>query len=177
MKKNIFAMLMLVSSLGHAESLQVGAMYAENIEGVGLYLGLEAENFVYHASGYIDATLLVSNAYDAEQPFFGGASVGLRTAFDTPLSPYVGIGVYLGQNEKEVSAEHDKKDNDGDGFIDERGEMRVDNTLMSAVYPELGWRIALGDSVTVRLMGRYMVSSFGRQHDDWFYGLSLAFNQ
>ncbi|HNJ86984.1 MAG TPA: hypothetical protein PKU92_10405, partial [Agitococcus sp.] len=60
---------------------------------------------------------------------------------------------------------------------DEAGEMRADNTLMSAVYPELGWRIALGDSVTVRLMGRYMVSSFGRQHDDWFYGLSLAFNQ
>jgi len=48
---------------------------------------------------------------------------------------------------------------------------------MSAVYPELGWRLAVGDSFSLRVMSRYMVSSFGRQHDDWFYGVSLAFSQ
>ena len=85
MKKNIFAILMLVSSLSHAESLQVGAMYAENIDGVGLYLGLEGENFLYHASGYIDATLLVSNAYDAEDPFFG--EIGRASCRERVSSP------------------------------------------------------------------------------------------
>ena len=57
------------------------------------------------------------------------------------------------------------------------GENKVDNISMSAVYPELGWRLAVGDSFSLRVMSRYMVSSFGRQHDDWFYGVSLAFSQ
>ena len=53
--------------------------------------------------------------------------------------------------------------------------MTTDNLLMTAIYPELGFRLKLGESFSIRMMGRYMVSSFGRQHDDWYYGLSLAF--
>ena len=66
-------------------------------------------------------------------------------------------------------------DDNCDGFIDEAGEMTTDNLLMTAIYPELGFRLKLGESFSIRMMGRYMVSSFGRQHDDWYYGLSLAF--
>jgi hypothetical protein len=47
---------------------------------------------------------------------------------------------------------------------------------MVAIYPEVGVRLDIAQHVTVRVMGRYMVSSFGRPHDDWFYGLSFAFN-
>jgi len=174
----LFLSTVLLANLAHASdspSFQIGTMYAEKIRGVGLYAGFEAEEIVPNASGYIDATLLISDAYDAEQPVFGGVSVGLRTTLDVPLSPYVGAGLYVGENEKEVSANHDKIDNDRDGFIDEAGEMTTDNLLMTAIYPELGFRLKLGESFSIRMMGRYMVSSFGRQHDDWYYGLSLAF--
>ena len=178
--KQIAYSSLLVSQLWascSAESLQIGTMYAERIQGVGLYLGLEAENIIAHASGYLDATLLISSAYDAQEPIFGGVSVGLRTALDLPLSPYMGVGVYIGQNEKEVLAASDGLDNDGDGFKDDVGENKIDNILMSAVYPELGWRLAVGDSFSLRVMSRYMVSSFVRHHDDWFFGVSLAFSQ
>ena len=171
-------LLCLLANMSRAEDsphVQIGTMYAEKIQGVGLYAGLEAEHLLPNISGYIDATLLISDAYDAEQPVFGGASVGLRTALDVPLSPYVGVGLYLGENEKEVSASHDKIDNDRDGFIDERGEMTTDNLLMTAIYPELGFHLKFGETFSIRMMGRYMVSSFGRQHDDWYYGVSLAF--
>jgi hypothetical protein len=170
--------MMLLANLAHANdspNVQIGTMYAEKIRGVGLYAGFEAENILPNASGYLDATLLISDAYDAERPVFGGVSVGLRTALAVPLSPYVGLGVYVGENEKEVPASHDKIDNDNNGLIDEPGEMRADNLLMTAIYPEVGWRLKLGETFSLRMMGRYMVSSFGRQHDDWYYGLSLAF--
>lgn len=168
----------LLANLAHAADspeFQIGTMYAENIRGVGLYAGFEAENIVPNASGYIDAALLVSDAYDAVAPVFGGVSIGLRTAWDVPLSPYLGAGIYVGENEKEISASKDNIDNDNDGFVDEAGEMTADNQLMTAIYPEVGWRIKFGDTVALRMMGRYLVSSFGRQHDDWFYGVSLAF--
>ena len=168
----------LLANMSHAADsphFQIGTKYAEKIRGVGLYAGFEAEEILPNASGYIDATLLISDAYDAEQPVFGGVSIGLRTALDVPLSPYVGAGLYVGENEKEVSASHDKIDNDRDGFIDERGEVITDNLLMTAIYPELGFHLKFGETFSIRMMGRYMVSSFGRQHDDWYYGVSLAF--
>jgi opacity protein-like surface antigen len=156
--------------------LQFGTMYAQHIEGVGLYAGIEMADVLPYSSAYFDATLLISSAYDAQEPVFGGVSMGLRSAFDVPLSPYVGAGIYLGQNEKEVRADNDNIDNNGNGFKDEVGEMKTDNTAMVAIYPEVGVRLDIAQHVTVRVMGRYMVSSFGRPHDDWFYGLSFAFN-
>jgi opacity protein-like surface antigen len=156
--------------------LQFGTMYAQHIQGVGFYAGIEAADVLPYSSAYFDATLLVSSAYDAQEPVFGGVSLGLRSAFDMPLSPYVGAGIYLGQNEKEVRADNDKIDNNGNGFKDEVGEMKTDNTMMAAIYPEIGLSLNVAQRVTVRVMGRYMVSSFGRPHDDWFYGLSFAFN-
>jgi hypothetical protein len=168
----------LLTNFAHADDsphFQIGTMYAEKIRGVGLYAGFEAEEILPNASGYIDATLLISDAYDAEQPVFGGVSIGLRTALDVPLSPYVGAGLYVGENEKEVSASHDKIDNDRNGFIDETWETTTDNQLMTAIYPEVGFRLQVAETFSIRMMGRYMVSSFGRSHDDWFYGLSFAF--
>ncbi len=169
------SMLFTRAWAGDAAQFQFGMMYAEHIRGVGLYAGLETEGVMPNVSGYADATLLASNSYDQEEPVFGGVSVGVRSALPVPLSPYVGVGVYVGENKKLTRADHDQLDNDGNGVVDEYGEMKSDNTLMSAVYPEVGWRLALGSSFTMRMMGRYMVSSFGRPHDDWFYGISLAF--
>ena len=107
MLKFIYCLLLsvcLLANMSHAADsphFQIGTMYAEKIRGVGLYAGFEAEEILPNASGYIDATLLISDAYDAEQPVFGGVSIGLRTALDVPLSPYVGAGLYVGENEKD----------------------------------------------------------------------------
>lgn len=172
-----FMLALSCSALAQAEdSLQVGFMYAEKIRGVGLYAGLEKQDLFAQASGYIDLALLVSDAYDAEQPIFGGLSLGLRTTLAETLSPYIGAGVYVGKNEKEVSASQDKIDNNNNGFTDEIEETTLDEQYIAAIYPELGWRLALGESVSIRMLGRYMISSSGREHDDWFYGLSLAFS-
>lgn len=164
-----------VAHASDTPQFQIGTMYADNIRGVGLYAGFEAENLLPYASGYVDAALLISDAYDAKDPVFGGFSVGLRTALPVPLSPYLGAGIYLGENERDILADHDHIDNDHDGFTDEAGETTADYTSMAAIYPEIGWQLKLGGSVSLRMMGRYMVSSFGRSHDDWFYGLSFAF--
>lgn len=169
--------LLLVASATHAADsvqLQLGAMYAEGIQGVGLYAGLEAQDMLPYASGYLDMALLVSNTYDKQDPVFGGVSVGMRTNVPLAFAPYLGAGVYVGQNEFEVPAGHDGIDNDEDGVKDEPGEMATDNHLIAAVYPEAGWQLKLGNSFSLRLLSRYMVSSVGRQHDDWFYGFSFA---
>ncbi|PTQ90771.1 hypothetical protein C8N29_102171 [Agitococcus lubricus] len=163
--------------LANDSQLQLGVLYAEDIQAVGLYAGLEVVDLAPQVAGYLDVSLLVSETYHAEEPVFGGVAVGLRTGFNSPVAPYAGLGVYVGQNSHEHPAQQDKVDNDDDGFTDEIGETTVDNQWMSAIYPELGMRIAWGQQFTLRTMARYMVSSAGRRQDDWFYGISFAFSQ
>lgn len=170
----VFPLLLIAVAVQADDSaqFQFGGMYAQHIRGVGLYAGYEAQG--PYATAYIDGMLLASDTYDVPEPLFGGVSVGLRTSLDVALSPYVGVGLYVGENEYETAAGNDKIDNDEDGIVDEAGESQTNHDLMAAVYPEAGWNLKLGNSFSVRVMSRYMVSSFGRKQDDWFYGLSFA---
>jgi len=85
--------------------------------------------------------------------FYGG-NIGLRYRFGHRLSPFIGLGVFAGYSEKEVSAEDDNIDNDEneDGFVDESGERKetIAGSIASS-FPELGIHYWVTDKTRLTL--------------------------
>lgn len=114
-------------------------------------------------------------AYGGHDDWYAGADLGLRLQLPTRITPFVGLGTFHGLSTTRIDATRDGKDNDDDGYADEWGERKttVDGWL-STIYPEVGvhfWPTGQG-----RLTGyaRYLVSSDGRESDDWLAGLQFA---
>ncbi len=107
--------------------------------------------------------------------FFTGANISLQTQFPWRFSPYVGVGAFAGYSREDVRAENDNRDNDDDGFTDERGEEKsvVDN-VTSSLYPEIGLLLWVKDDVRLSISGRYHISSEGRDFDAWIYAVGFA---
>jgi len=160
----------------HAEGwggfyLSGGAQYQADADEpfVGGELGTE----FYMASWMTGRGALAT--YIGDDEGFLGLDVGMRLQTPTRVAPFVGIGMFQGASRGVELADWDGKDNDGDGFIDERGEEEsgVDDWL-SAVYPEVGLHAWLNGHWRVTAYGRYFVSSEGRAHDDWLVGGQLT---
>ncbi|WP_286178042.1 hypothetical protein [Stieleria mannarensis] len=109
------------------------------------------------------------------EDWFTGVDTGLRLQTPSRLAPFVGAGVYGGFAKEVVSADDDWKDNDDDGFIDEHGEdeERISGAL-AAFYPELGGHFWWTPQIRLTGYGRYMISTEGRDADDWILGVGLA---
>nr|WP_236649284.1 hypothetical protein [Rhodopirellula sp. SM50] len=107
--------------------------------------------------------------------WFTGLDAGLRLQTPSRLAPFVGAGVYAGYAKEVVSADDDWIDNDDDGFIDEHGEddERISGSL-AAIYPEVGVHFWWTPRIRLTSYGRYMVTTEGRDADDWQAGFGLA---
>ncbi|MDE0837939.1 MAG: hypothetical protein OSB41_02705 [Kiritimatiellae bacterium] len=125
-----------------------------------------------HLSAKGSLSFLASEPLD---DFFTGVNISLQTQFPWRFSPYVGVGAFAGYSREDVRAENDDRDNDHDGYTDERGEEKsvVDN-VTSSVYPELGLLLWIKDDVRLSLSGRYHISSEGREFDAWVYAVGFA---
>ncbi len=110
-----------------------------------------------------------------DDDWFTGLDLGLRLQSPTRLAPFVGIGTFAGYAEEVVSAEDDWIDNDDDGFVDERGEDKERfSGFLASVYPEVGGHFWWTPNLRLTGFGRYMVSTEGRDADDWLIGGGLA---
>ncbi|TWT93919.1 hypothetical protein [Stieleria varia] len=108
--------------------------------------------------------------------WFTGVDTGLRLQTPTRLAPFVGLGAYAGFASEEVLADDDGKDNDDDGRIDEyREQDEVFSGAFAALYPEVGTHFWWTPGVRLTGFGRYMVSTEGRDSDDWMIGIGVAF--
>lgn len=108
--------------------------------------------------------------------WFTGLDTGLRLQTPTRLAPFVGIGASAGFASERVNAENDLKDNDDDGSIDELGEKdwRLDGSL-ATFYPEVGAHFWWTPEIRLSTYGRYMMTTEGRDSDDWLVGGGIAF--
>ena len=109
------------------------------------------------------------------EDWFTGADVGMRLQTPSRLAPFVGVGLFGGFAREIVPADDDWVDNDDDGFIDERGEddKRISGSL-AAFYPEVGAHLWWTPRVRLTSYSRYVMTTEGRDADDWLFGIGLA---
>ncbi|MFO0923424.1 MAG: hypothetical protein U0905_13150 [Pirellulales bacterium] len=113
--------------------------------------------------------------YTSEDQGYVGVDGGIRLQTPTRLAPFVGLGTTNGFSRSVEDGTHDGRDNDDDQFIDEPGETitGIDRTFFS-IYPEVGAHFWLNGRWRLTTFGRYMMTSFGRDDDDWMIGGSVA---
>jgi hypothetical protein len=106
---------------------------------------------------------------------FLGVDLGVRLQTPTRLAPFVGLGTFNGVSRCYELADRDGVDNDDDGWIDESGEEKktIDGWL-SSLYPEAGAHWWINGDWRVTAYGRYLVTTEGRDNDDWLLGLQIT---
>ena len=140
-----------------------------NSELIGVDIGMEG-----YATSYLTSRGSLKFMSDGDD-WFTGADLGARVQTPTRLAPFAGAGVFLGAASERVDAEDDWIDNDNDGSTDERGERKTRfNGALAAVYPEVGVHLWWTPEVRLTGFGRYMITSEGRDDDDWLIGAGLA---
>jgi len=118
-------------------------------------------------------SLLASESFDDT---FTGGNLDLHISFGSRFSPYVGAGIFAGYSRERVSADDDDIDNDGDGFVDERGEEKtVVKDVIASVYPEAGFYIWITDDLKLSFSGKYYVTTEGREDDFWIFSSGFNF--
>lgn len=106
---------------------------------------------------------------------FSGVDVGMRLQSPSRLAPFVGVGMFGGYAKEVVPAADDWIDNDDDGYIDEHGEDRERfSGALAAFYPEVGTHFWWAPGLRISGYGRYMMTTEGRDEDDWLIGGQLA---
>ncbi len=115
------------------------------------------------------------SVYYGDDEGFAGGDIGARLQTPTRIAPFVGIGTFQGFSRGIRLADEDGLDNDDDGRWDEKGE--TDGYLdgfLSVVYPEVGVHMWLDGNWRITTYGRYLVTSRGRDDDDWLLGLQVT---
>jgi hypothetical protein len=100
------------------------------------------------------------------------AGLDLSARLQTParLSPFIGIGSYLGGGD--TDAHDDGIDNDRDGITDEFDEER--DQLIFSVYPEAGVHFWLNPSTRVSVLGQYHMTPQGGADDFGYVGFQIS---
>ncbi len=127
-----------------------------------------------YATNWLTTRGSVSGYYGDDEGF-AGVEAGARLQTPTRIAPFVGVGTALGASRGVQLADNDGIDNDDDWWVDEAGESYsyVDN-LLSVIYPEVGVHAWINGSCRVTTFGRYLITSRGRNDDDWLIGLQLT---
>ncbi|MEM8734669.1 MAG: hypothetical protein AAGG44_10630 [Planctomycetota bacterium] len=114
-------------------------------------------------------------AFIGHGDWYAGVDSGVRLQLPTRLAPFVGVGTFNGLSTTYVSADDDGIDNDDDDRIDERGEEKLDfDGWLSSVYPEVGAHFWATGQTRITAFGRYLVTTEGREHDDWLIGFQVS---
>lgn len=114
--------------------------------------------------------------YYGDDEGYLGCDAGLRLQTPTRLAPFVGVGAVVGVSRGVEQVADDGLDNDDDMWIDEADERETStiDSMLTAVYPEVGAHFWIDGNWRVTTFGRYLVTSFGRDSDDWLLGLQVT---
>ena len=140
-----------------------------------LALGAELGAFHYFGSFLETRGGIKGLGGTAEKDWFLGGDFGLRLQAPSRLTPFVGVGTFLGGNKHSELAENDHLDNDDDLSVDERGEREDVYNFLASVYPELGVHFWINGKTRLTAGAQYHLTTSGRSNDFWFFGISLAF--
>ncbi|BCS95912.1 hypothetical protein DSLASN_15440 [Desulfoluna limicola] len=153
--------------------IEMGGSEDPKISGIQAGFGLYDD----HTALLAGLSLLGSATND---DLFTGINMGVRfhpvPPFDYPVTPFIGLGGFVGYSWEEANAEDDDIDNDEDGEVDEEGETKttIKDTL-SAIYPEVGLHVDIMGNGLLTLAARYNVTTQGRDFDHWLYTLAFSF--
>ena len=173
----LFATFQPVASLASDDPnvvfIEMGGSEDPRLSGIKAGFGLYDD----HTALLAGLSLLGSSNND---DLFAGINMGVRfhpmDPFDYPVTPFIGLGGFVGYSWEEVNADDDDIDNDEDGDVDEEGETKttIKDTL-SAIYPEIGLHIDLMGSGLLTLSAHYNITTQGREFDHWFYTFAFSF--
>lgn len=96
---------------------------------------------------------------------YGGLDVRLRVNVPARISPYAGVGLFLG------SWPYPLWDDDEDR---PHPSERIEREYLLATYPEIGLHLWLSDQLRVSAHARYYYSTLGREGDGAFYGFAVG---
>ena len=106
---------------------------------------------------------------------FIGPTLAFGMQAPTRVSPFVGVGTFLGYSEATESAEDDNIDNDNDGRVDENGETRLNiEGMFATVSPEVGIRFWITEAMQLSTYANYNFTTVGRDFDFWTIGVRFA---
>ncbi len=130
--------------------------------------------FEGYATSYLTSRCSLMLMTDGDD-WFTGADAGVRVQTPTRLAPFAGLGLFAGYAKEVVPADDDWIDNDDDGFVDEWGEDRERfSDFLASVYPETGVHFWWTPNIRLSGFGRYMITTEGRDDDDWLIGGGIA---
>ena len=152
--------------------LTLGGMMRTNPDGFGGEIGLS-----YYPKSWLSYELsYAALGGDFAGDVFTGVNLGVRVQTPSRLAPFAGVGFFAGYSKETKHATSNGIDDDDDGFIDERGEEREEiNGALAAFYPEVGVHFWLSSKVCLTGNARYYVTTQGRDHDNWLFGISLTY--
>lgn len=127
---------------------------------LGITIPVEGKTFDNYVNA--SAVLYVANLDEFGEDLFGGFSASWQLSASTPVSPYVGAGVYLGRTFYRCDSYED------DYYYDDY----CDDNLVAAAYPEIGIRLK---------QKKVLISLYGRRYFDTSdtpvsnaYGVSIS---
>jgi hypothetical protein len=131
--------------------------------------------FEYYPTSWFSQRASLGTYWGGEEGYLGG-DVGLRAQLPARVTPFVGVGATAGASNTVKLADDDGQDNDDDDLIDERGETTsdIDKAFIGA-YPEVGMHAWLNGKWRLSGYGRYLLTSLGRDQDDWLIGGQLTY--
>ncbi len=176
-KRDIPGKLKQAIDARHVEGLEGsfvggGAMYRPKTDQTMAGADLGIENYRY---SWLSERVSLGG-YTSEDQTYLAVDGGFRVQTPTRLAPFAGIGALVGASRTVELADSDNVDNDDDKLTDEPGEKtsNIDHAFANA-YSETGVHLWLNGNWRVTAFGRYMITSLGREHDDWMLGGQLSF--
>lgn len=158
----------------HVEGLEGGYWSGgSQWRGDRLLGGAELGGEVYGTSWYTGRMALAG--YIGHGDWYAGVDTGMRLQLPSRITPFAGAGTFHGLSTSREDARDDFIDNDDDGAVDERGEKKTEfDGWLSTVYPEVGAHFWSSGQSRFTVFGRYLVTTEGREHDDWLIGFQLT---
>ena len=153
--------------------LEMGGSEDPEISGIQGGIGLYDD----HTALLAGISLLGASDYD---DLFVGINMGVRfhpvNPFNSSVTPFIGLGGFVGYSQEEVAADDDDIDNDEDGDVDEEDETKyVVKDTLAAIYPEVGIHFAIIGDGLLTIAARYNVTNKGHEFNHWMYTLGFAF--
>jgi len=136
-------------------------------------ISVGAEELTDEFSLRLGISLLANGEF--KDTYYTGITGGVRMYGKETFAPFVGLGFFVGYHEEEVEADHDGLDNDGDGYVDEHGEIEEHITGgLASIFPEVGFRIRISNSSQFLVSSQYHVTTEGRREDFWLYNVGIS---
>jgi hypothetical protein len=152
------------------DPLMVGFNFSQNSINKTFTANINVE-YLYNSAEFDHGTAIgVSLLADdisgngSESDIFAGFEISHKVAFNQPISPYIGVGLFGGDQEEDCTLTNLQIHYDEECPVE----------YIFDVYPEVGLQAWLGDSVRIQSFARYNITTSDINPTYWSYGFGLS---